>query len=162
MGHIAAPFGVQGWVKIQADTEHPDSLVAYPELYIGQEGNWRLTRVLEMEARLKGTLVALLEGCGDREQAFAMRGQLVAVPRASLPDAGDDEFYWADLMGMTVSGLDGVDLGTVQNLLSTGSNDVLVVKGPDGVERLIPFVAAFIVKVDKMARSITTLWGLDY
>lgn len=162
MGHITAPFGVQGWVKIQADTETPDSLLAYPELYMGKDGNWRLIKVLDIEPRLKGTLVARLDGVADREKAFALRGSLLAVPRESLPAEDDDEFYWADLIGMAVSGVDGVDLGTVDNLMSTGANDVLIVKGPDGVERLIPFVEAFVVEVDKTARRISTLWGLDY
>ena len=162
MGHITAPFGVQGWVKIQADTESPDSLLAYPELYIGKDNNWRPIKVLDIEPRLKGTLVARLDGVADRDKAFALRGQLLAVPRAALPEASDDEYYWADLIGMAVSGIDDVDLGTVNNLMSTGANDVLIVNGPDGVERLIPFVEAFVINVDKTARRISTLWGLDY
>lgn len=162
MGHITAPFGVKGAVKIQTDTESPDSLLAWREVHLGRNGQWRTVKVLHMDARPDGQVVAQFEGCTDRDAAFAMRGQLVAVPRSSLPEPDDDEYYWADLIGMTVSGIDDVDLGRVDNLLSTGANDVLVVRATDGSERLVPFVEAFVVKVDTAARHITTLWGLDY
>lgn len=162
MGHITAPFGIKGWVKIQADTEYPDSLLDYPRLFVGREGAWRETEVLAIEARPKGLLVAQFEGCADRDQAFALRGQLVAIPRAALPETTDDEFYWADLMGMQVKGIADVPLGRVDHLLSTGANDVLVVRADDGSERLIPFVAAFVLHVDREAGVISTAWGLDY
>lgn len=161
MGRISAPFGIKGWVNIQADTESPDSLVDYPELHVGRDSNWRVIKVEEISVRPKGTAVKFF-GIEDRDQAFALRGQLVAIPRSALPPTGNDEYYWTDLIGLTVLGIDGVLLGSVSHLLETGSNDVLVVKGDDGVERLIPFVAAIVEKVDIAAKVITTQWGLDY
>lgn len=161
MGRISAPFGIKGWVNIQADTESPDSLVDYPELHVGSDGQWRVIKVEEISVRPKGSAVKFF-GVEDRDQAFALRGQLVAIPRSALPAAGKDEYYWADLIGLSVVGLEGAVLGTVSHLLETGSNDVLVVKGQDGVERLIPFVAAIVEKVDIAAKVITTQWGLDY
>lgn len=162
MGHISAPFGVKGWVKIQTDTEYPDSLLDYEQVWLGRDGQWRQVAVQDMQARPAGLVVAQLDGIDDRDAAFALRGQLVAVPRAQLPQTADDEYYWADLIGMRVTGLDDVELGVVDHLLSTGANDVLVVRAADGSERLIPFVAAFVLQVEREQRCIRTAWGLDY
>lgn len=161
MGRINAPFGIKGWVKIQADTEYPDSLFEYSELHVGRDGDWRVLKVEEIETRPDGAVIRFA-GYDDRDQAFALRGQLVAVPREQMPEPEADEYYWADLIGMTVIGHDEAVLGEVSHLFETGANDVMVVKGADGVERLIPFVSAVIEKVDTQARIITAQWGLDY
>jgi len=106
-------------------------------------------------------LAAQLEGINDRDQAFALRGYEVAVPRSQMPAAADDEYYWVDLVGLEVRNTQDERLGVVERLFATGANDVLVVKDGD-TERLLPFVAAIVLKVDRVAKVITADWGLDY
>jgi 16S rRNA processing protein RimM len=161
MGRIAAAQGIRGWVKIQTYTEHIDSLLEYRSWWIGHEqGPWREVEVQQCEVQNK-TLAALLPGCPDRNAAEKLKGLLVAVPRSSLPRQSGDEYYWSDLIGLAVENEKGMRLGTVANLLETGANQVLSVKG-DGGEILIPFVATAIKQVDLQNRLIKVDWAADY
>jgi 16S rRNA processing protein RimM len=108
-------------------------------------------------------VVATARDIGDREQAEALRGARVFVARSSFPTAAEDEFYWVDLIGLQVCNRDGALLGEVAGLLDNGAQSVLQVRsGPDVPERLIPFVSAYIDRVDLAARRIDVDWGLDY
>ena len=161
MGRVASAHGIRGWIKVQPFTEYLDSLMDYPSWWIGQEnGPWREVEVKQCEVHSK-TLAALLPDCPDRTAAEKLKGLLVAVPRSSLPQQDDDEYYWSDLIGLAVVNEAGVALGTVANLLETGANDVLVVKGDSG-EILIPFVASTIKQVDVQNKIIRVDWSADY
>ena len=142
MGRVTAPFGVKGWFKIHALTAQPGNLRDYPVWWLGRDGEWREMRVAAAKVHGK-TLVAQLEGIGDREAAVALKGIDIAVPREQLPDAADDEFYWADLIGLKVVNRESHEFGRVTRILQTGANDVLVVASGNRNERetLIPFVA---------------------
>jgi 16S rRNA processing protein RimM len=159
MGRIAAPFGVLGWVKVQPFTEEIDGLLNFPVWNIGRGEQWREVKVLDSEVHHK-TLVARLDGCNDRDAAAALKGLEVAVPRAALPEAPENEYYWSDLIGLEVVNVQGEVLGKVTELLETGANDVLVVEGER--ERLLPFTAQVILKVDLAAGRISVDWGADY
>ena len=76
-------------------------------------------------------------------------------------DKAEDEFYWVDLVGMSVINRDNITLGKVKNLIETGAHDVLVVHGEYG-EKLIPFVSHYIDNVNKDTQQIQVDWGLDY
>jgi 16S rRNA processing protein RimM len=160
MGRVAAPFGVKGWVKITPFTESPAALARYRRLWIGRQGEWREVAVVEVAVH-GATVVARLAGCEDRDAAARLRGAELAIPREALPPAAPGEFYWADLVGLDVVNAAGEPLGRVQGLFSTGANDVLRV-GEGKYERLLPFVAAVVKKVDLAARRIEVDWGLDW
>jgi len=161
MGRVAAAYGIRGWIKIQPFTEYLDSLLDYRTWWIGREqGPWREVEVLECGVHGK-TLVAQLPDCPDRTAAEKLKGLMIAVPRGSLPEQEEDEYYWTDLIGMAVTNEAGERLGTVANLLETGANEVLVVRN-DGGEMLIPFVASAIRQVDMESRTIRVDWSADY
>ncbi|WP_269531206.1 ribosome maturation factor RimM [Chitinimonas sp. BJYL2] len=160
MGFVAGAFGIRGWVKVVADTEHADSLLDYDTWWLGRNGVWQQYAVKDAAVHPKH-LSAQLEGVDDRDRAFALKGMTIAIPRSAMPQAEDGEYYWADLIGLAVFNVQGESLGTVDNLLSTGANDVLVIKSADA-ERLVPFVKAVVLDVDLTARSIRVDWGLDY
>lgn len=161
MGRIAAAHGIRGWIKVQTFTEYVDSLLDYRTWWIGHEqGPWREVKALECEVHGK-TLVAQLPDCPDRNAAEKLKGLLIAVPRGSLPEQDEGEYYWSDLIGLAVVNEAGVSLGTVANLLETGANEVLSVRG-DGGEILIPFVASAIKQVDLKNRTILVDWSAEY
>ncbi len=161
MGRIAAAHGIRGLVKIQPFTEYIDSLLDYKFWWIGHEqGPWREVKVEQCEAHSK-TLVAQLPDCPDRTAAEKLKGLLIAVPRSSLPKQDEGEYYWSDLIGLTVVNEAGITLGTVASLLETGANEVLSVRGDSG-EILIPFVASAIKQVDLKNKTIRVDWALDY
>lgn len=159
MGRVSVPFGVRGWVKIQAYTETLDSLMAYPAWWLNDGGQWREVKVLGCEAHAR-TLVAHLSGCDDRDAALKLRNCEIAVPRQSLPQTGGNEHYWVDLIGLSVINLQQQHLGTVSNLMETGANDVLVVDGER--QRLIPFVRQVVIEVDQAHKRMLVDWGMDY
>jgi 16S rRNA processing protein RimM len=159
MGRVAAPFGVKGWVRIQVFTEKMDSLLDYPKWWVGVAGK-QVEREVEEAAPHGRGLIAKLAGVDGREAAAGLKGAEVAVARASLPPAQVGEYYWADLQGLRVVNLQGEELGRVSHLLETGAHDVLVVAGDR--ERLIPFVGAYVVRVDLAEGEVVVDWGADF
>jgi len=160
MGRIIGPFGVKGWVKLKTFTDSPETLRGQAGWWIGKDGDWR--ELTSVETQQNGaTLLARFEGCESPEAAQAYRGFEVGLPRESLPLAGTDEFYLADLIGLEVVNLEGELLGTLAELFSNGAHEVMrVVDGE--VERLLPFVDPFVREVDIEARRILVEWGKDW
>jgi 16S rRNA processing protein RimM len=161
MGRVSAPFGIKGWIKVQPFTATTDSLAAYDKWWLGCDGEWQEHEVDEAQAQGQ-SLVAKLRACDDRNEAALFKGRQVAVAREALPKAGANEFYWADLIGLRVRNVEAQDLGEVTRVLETGANEVLVVQGEGGQERLIPFIADAIREVDLAAGVIRVDWGADY
>lgn len=161
MGRVASAFGIKGWVKIQPFSEYVDSLLGYKIWYMGHEnGPWHEVKVIECEAHDR-TLAAQFSDCPDRTAAEKLKGFLIAVPRSSLPKQDESEYYWTDLIGMTVVNETGEMLGTVAELLETGANDVLIVRG-HGPDVLIPFLDSVIKHVDMAAKTIEVDWSADF
>lgn len=165
LGRIVAPFGVKGWVKIAAYGDDPLAWGDMPGWWIAPSADlpddaWRPVQVDECRAHGDG-LIAQLDACTERTAAEALKGWFVAAPREALPPPSEDEFYWADLVGLSVENLAGEPLGVVAGLLSTGAHDVLRIVDGDH-ERLVPFVAAYAVDVDLEARRIRVDWQKDW
>jgi 16S rRNA processing protein RimM len=143
LGKIVGVFGVQGWVKLHSYTEPHENILRYRPWQL-RHGAEALT-VDKPVGRVQGKgIVAQLPECADRDRAQRWVGAEIFIDRALLPKAKQDEYYWADLEGLSVRTPDGADLGTVSHLFSTGANDVLVVKGDR--ERLVPYVRGDVVK----------------
>lgn len=159
MGRVSAPFGVKGWIKVQPFTAEARNLLDYATWWIGRDDDWQEHRVTRAQVSGRAVL-AKLEGCDDRDTAARSKGEQVAVPRDALPEPAADEYYWADLIGLEVVNTAAQDLGCVVRILQTGANDVLVVQGE--CERLIPFIADVVKRVDLAGRAITVDWSSDY
>lgn len=159
LGRIVGLFGVRGWVKVISETSPRDNILAY-RTWLLRNGDQLVAHKLEQgQAHGKG-VVARLAGCNDRDQAALLVGRTIEVPRSELPPPDADEYYWTDLEGLQVATLEGVELGTVDHLFETGSNDVLVIKGER--ERLVPFTAAVIQRVDLESRRIVVDWDPEF
>jgi 16S rRNA processing protein RimM len=159
MGRVAAPFGVQGWIKVQPFTEAVDGLKKFPVWWVESGEAWREYPVTATAVHGRA-LTAKLAGCNDRDAAAALKGRQIAVPRDALPETAGDEYYWSDLVGLDVVNTRGEPLGRVREVLATGANDVLVVQGDR--ERLIPFIGQVVLRVDLKAGVMTVDWGADY
>lgn len=164
LGHIGAPYGVKGWVKIHSDTEDPQAILEYSPWFLrragDKRGQWREAELEDGRAQGKG-IVGKFAGCDDRDAAARLRGNEIAVRREQLPEPAKGEYYWVDLVGLRVLNSADIELGVVDHLMATGANDVLVVRGDR--ERLIPFVMGHVIKaVDLDAGVIRVDWGADY
>jgi 16S rRNA processing protein RimM len=158
LGIVGAPYGVRGWVKLRSHTEPPERLLDHRNLRIGQGGAWRSYRV-EASGRSGGALTVKLAGVADRDQAQALRGAEVCVPRSELPQRDDKDFYRADLIGCDVVNLDGVGLGVVRHFLETPAQVLMVVRGTQ--EFWIPAVPQHLRRVDLQARRVVVDWTAD-
>ena len=113
------------------------------------------------EGRRQGRgIVVHLMGYDDREQATALVGADIAVPRTQLPRLKKGEYYWSQLQGLRVTNLQGVELGRVSHLFETGSNDVLVVAGER--EYLIPYLPDVVQAIDLDAGTLSVDWDADF
>lgn len=160
LGRVLGPWGVKGWIKVLSFTDPLENIVDFPTWVLDLGGD---RQVVELEdGRAQGDqVVAKLASSPDREAAQALSGAQILVARASLAPCADGEYYWADLEGLRVVTQAGADLGVVERLFGTGSNDVMVVRG--GRERLIPFIEEQVVKdVDLAAGHIVVDWDPEF
>lgn len=160
MGYIKGAFGIKGWLKVKADTEFADSLFDYPEWQLRRDSDVRTVTLADGKA-VGDELQVKFVGIDDRDAAALLRGYTVEIAREAFAPAEEDEYYWADLVGMKVLNREGAELGTVANLMDTGAHDILVVNGAFG-QKLIPFVSHYIDDVNTESRVITADWGTDY
>ena len=171
VGRILDAWGVKGWFKVLPHSADPQALFSSTRWYLqpAEQGprafsGTVLLRVRETKDHADA-VVARADGVDDRTAAEALKGARIFIPRSSFPTAGDDEFYWVDLLGLDVVNREGVHLGAVRDLMSTGPQTVLVVaREEDGktVERMIPFVSQFVDGVDLPGRRISVDWQADY
>jgi 16S rRNA processing protein RimM len=158
LGFVGAPFGVRGWIKLRSHTDPPERLLDHRNLRIGQGSVWQVYRI-EASGRSGGVLTVKLAGVEDRDQAQALRGAQVCVPRNELPQRDDKDFYRADLIGCEVVNLDGIALGCVQHFIETPAQVLMVVRGTQ--EFWIPAVPLHLRRVDLQARRVVVDWSAD-
>ena len=160
LGKIIGVFGVQGWVKVYSHTAQQTDILRYKPWYLLKNGTWSKIKVLTGKRQGKG-LVAQLVGVADRDAALALNGISIGVPRGSLPEPTEGEYYWSDLVGSTVTTIEGHALGTIDYLFETGANDVMVVQGER--ERWVPWIMEDVVKsVDLVDGSVLVAWDPDF
>ena len=155
LGIVGAPFGVRGWIKLRSHTDPPERLLDHRELQLGLGGGWRAFRI-ESSGRSGGQLTVKLDGIDDRDQAQALRGAPVCVPRSELPQRDARDFYRADLVGCEVVNLAGVRLGVVQHFVETPAQALMVVRGEK--EYWVPAVPQHLRRVDLQARRVVVDW----
>jgi 16S rRNA processing protein RimM len=169
VGHVLDAWRLDGGIKIAPYSNDASALLAAREWWFDVRGSMRSVDVIA--AKVHGSSVtAKLVGIVDRDAAEALKGARISIQRRYFPVTEDDEFYWVDLIGLNVINGDGVALGTVADLMDNGAHQNLVVREvvedgtTDGrtVERLIPFVDAFVVTVDLASRRVVVDWQADY
>ncbi len=184
LGQISGIYGVHGWVKIHSYTEPRENILNYTPWQICLGGQWRPVTVLDGRSQGKG-VIAHLEGWDTPEIARVLLAVDIAIPREQLPTPHKGEYYWSDLIGLQVITVDDTALGTVDSLMETGANDVLVVQAPHreeqvspeagcrkrqggadkdvgGKKHLIPFIDGVIVSVDLNAKVLRVDWDVNY
>ncbi|WP_263145362.1 ribosome maturation factor RimM [Pseudomonas sp. RIT-PI-AD] len=165
LGKIVSVHGIRGEVKVYSFTDPLDNLLDYRRWTLRRDGE---TRQVEVSAgRLQGkVLVARLKGLEDREIARTYAGFEICVPRDSLPDLSEGEYYWYQLEGLKVIDQHGQLFGVIDHLLETGANDVIAVKpcagSLDGRERLLPYTEQCVISIDLAAGEMRVDWDADF
>ncbi len=146
VGAIAGAFGVRGEVRLKSFTATPEDIAAYSPLET-EDGARSFT--VKITRQIKNGLAARLSGVSNKEAADALRGTQLYVPRARLPSLPDDEFYHADLIGLTVTDTGGTPLGKVLAVHNNGADDLLELSAPGQKQTvLLPFTKAIVPTVD--------------
>jgi 16S rRNA processing protein RimM len=159
MARVSAPFGIKGWIKLHTFTEAPDSLDQYASWLIRAHDDWQVFELEDFAVNAKGA-VAKLKGIDDRTAAERLVKRDIGIPREDLIEE-DGDVLWLDLIGCEVRNTEGKVFGTVDTLMETGANDVMVVKG-DGTESLIPYINDVVIEVDRDAKRIVVDWSGEY
>jgi len=159
VGHILGAQGIKGWVRVFSNTSPRENIVSYSPWLVEQGGE---LRAMKVSGRLQGkNVVARLDGIEDRTQAESLIGCRIFIDPQQLPDLNDGEYYWSDLIGLEVETQAAEPLGVVAEMLETGADDVMVVKGDR--ERLIPFVLDEIVtEIDLDKGRMVVDWLPEY
>ena len=166
MGQVLLPYGVKGWVWVHALTDPITNLFGYQPWYLKTREGFRPVKVLEWRTQGKG-VVAQLDISPDRNAAESLRNLEIWVSKDVLPELEEGDYYWSDLIDLSVRTQDGQLLGTVHSMMETGANDVLVVQASEGsmdeLERLVPWVPGEVIKdVDLVGRMITVDWDPEF
>jgi len=144
LGKMGAVYGIKVWLKIHSFTDEPDAILDYFPWSLKLGNNVQTVEITDWRKHNKG-LIVKVAGIDDRDEAQAFVGSEILTSEAALPELPQGDFYWRDLIGLSVVTNKGYDLGVVTDMMETGANDVLVVKANlnDGFskkERLIPYL----------------------
>lgn len=146
LGVVVGAHGVHGRLRVKPFTADPEAIGDYGPVE-DEARQW--TRRIRVTGRVKGVVVAEMEGVRRREEAEALRGTKLMVPRAALPEPEDEnEFYYADLVGLTAETAGGERLGMVRAVHDFGAGDVLEVTLAEGGTALYPFTRQVVPEVD--------------
>lgn len=159
VGQFGQSYGIKGWLKVHSLTEPPENILRYLPWQAQLQNAWRLVTVTASKLQGKQILVKLAE-CDSPETAKIYTNSPIAVLREQLPKLAAEEYYWNDLVGLTVMNQDGVNFGTIQSLFATGSNDVLVIEGER--RRLLPYTQEVIISVDLADKIMRVNWDADF
>jgi 16S rRNA processing protein RimM len=169
VGRVIGAWGVKGSIKVKPFSSDPQALFSSKRWFLepsnAKPGQSVPPLLCVRQTREQGeTVVATCDEIADRDAAALLAGARVFVARSSFPTPGDGEFYWVDLIGLWVRNREGVTLGSVVGLVETGPHCVLRIEPAEAEadELLIPFVDAYVDRVEREARTITVDWQSDY
>src|SRR4051812_8291245 len=145
VGVVTGAHGVRGAVRLKSFTAEPENIASYGPLE-DESGTRRFA--LRVVGSAKGVLIAAISGIDDRDRAEAMRGLRLYLPRSSLPPPGDEEYYHADLIGLTAARADGMPIGTVRAVHDFGAGDMLEIARSEGQPVMVPFTREVVPIID--------------
>ena len=152
IGRIRAPHGIRGEARVEMLTDFPQRFRTAKRVYLGEAHEPRAIEAARFTP--KGVLLKLA-GIDSRDAAAALRGSYIALPEAALPPLPTGNFHHHQIQGLDVYTEDGRHLGAVAEILTTGSNDVYVVRGECYGEILLPAIVDVIRAIDLEAQRIT-------
>ncbi len=168
VGHVMDAQGVRGQLKVRPYSNDPEALLAAKKIWLIPARSSTLPKDIPIQFKVEssrfhsGNIVLQLSGVSDRDQALALKGCVTSVSRADFPELDEDEFYWADLIGLEVKNLQGQTLGIVEEMLDNGAQSILAIRSEAKKQQLVPFVSHVIQDVNLTDRTIVVDWQLDW
>jgi 16S rRNA processing protein RimM len=160
IGRFGRPHGIKGLISIISFTDPRDNILSYTDWHAYINKQWQPVKLLDLTSNNK-SILAKVDGYVEREDLAYLTNIDIGIKSEQLPMLDEGEFYWSQLVGMEVVTVEGISLGQVTEILSTGANDVLVVVGEK--RHLIPYLPGkSIIKVNDSQRIITVDWDMDF
>ena len=160
IGCLGRVHGIKGLITVHSYTEPRENILNYNNWHFFIDKRWQPLSVLQIEVNDKHIL-ARIAGFAEREEASQLTHVKIGVPKEALPELSEGEFYWNQLIGLSVFNTEGVALGTIAEIMPTGSNDVLVVKKEHTI--LIPYLPGdTIIEVDLKQQKMIVAWDEDW
>lgn len=149
LGTVIDAYGIRGALKVRPFSDDPVGLLKAKEVWIRHPRDPETLKNYQVYSSRNhsGTILLELVGLSDRELVLSLKSAEILVSRKSFPSLGQDEFYWSDLIGLLVINQHQEVFGKVTELMENGVQSVLVIEDDVRKQRLIPFVAPFIVEV---------------
>lgn len=151
VGVVIGAHGVRGWLRVKSFTDQPEHITGLSGLQDRSGGPVRLR--LKNDGK-KGAVIVEMAGVSDRSAAERLKGHEFFVPRSALPETQDDEYYHADLLGLSVETLDGVAVGQVTAVNNYGAGDVIDIVTGDRQTVVLPFNREIVPDVDLVNRRL--------
>lgn len=161
VGRLAAPYGVKGWQHVDSFTQPCENILKYATWYIGKRNQWKAYSLKTGRPHGKRVVVHL-EGINSPEEASLLTQSMIAIPREAMPSLADDEYYWADLEGLTVETAEAKVLGKIDYLYQNVGVDIMVIRTQEDEELQIPFVMTdTVIAVDLTQGKVVVDWVIE-
>ena len=149
LGTVIDAYGIRGALKVRPFSDDPVALLKAKEVWIRHPRDPETLKNYQVytSRNHSGTILLELVGLNDRELVLSLKSAEILVSRKSFPSLGQDEYYWSDLIGLQVINQREESFGKVTELMENGVQSVLVIEDDAKKQRLIPFVAPFILEV---------------
>ena len=160
VGKLGKTHGVHGWLNLYSETKPAENILEYKPLFWMTASGWQEINVTEIKPHGKNFLIHIA-GIDNPEDAKKYTGKEIAILRQQLPGLKADEYYWADLEGLTVINQNNIEFGVIDHMMETGANDVMVVIGKK--KHLIPFIRnQVVIDIDLDAKVMHVNWDEDF
>jgi 16S rRNA processing protein RimM len=160
VGKFGKPYGLKGWVNVYSFTEPEERLFDYSPLFIETIGSPATVLSIETFKSQGHHWVIKLSTCQTRDDAARYTHKLIKIQTHQLKPLPKGEYYWNELKGLKVLTTQNEELGVIVDLLQTGSNDVLIVKGQK--THYIPYHPTYVISVDIPHQKIIVDWDKDF
>ena len=161
LGKITGVHGIKGWLKIQSYSSPPENILNYPSWIINNKGEEDFYSI-EQGRKQNNKIVVKLEKIDDRNTAESLINSKIQILRSDLPKLSNENYYWSDLVGLSVLNSEETVIGKIESLIETGANDVMVIITLKDERILIPFVMHEIIKeVNVELNYIKIDWSIE-
>lgn len=162
---LKKPYGIKGWLWVFSETANRADVFGMSPWWMKTATGFKPLTVKDWREQGSGLVASFVE-ITDRNVAETMNGTTVWVHKDSLPKLDDDEYYWSDLVGLSVINEAGENLGVIKEMFETGAHEIISVKATkdsiDGEDRLIPWHKETVLSVDLANKTMLVAWGADY
>ncbi len=161
LGKITGVHGIKGWLKIQSFSSPPENILNYPSWIINNQGEEDFYSI-EQGRKQNNKIVVKLEKIDDRNTAESLINSKIQILRSDLPKLSNENYYWSDLVGLSVLNSEEKVIGKIESLIETGANDVMVIITLKDERILIPFVMHEIIKEVNVELSYIKIdWSIE-